>query len=102
MNFPSFVLPYHGSPWRWKTFVAVLTQTIPAAGAVRGSTEEAGAGDAGGGALVRGETFAGAGAGAAVPAGARRASPAPAVTIGEIFSIVFGETPARDRSATDA
>ena len=32
MYFPCLVLPYHRSPARWKTFVSVLTHTIPGAG----------------------------------------------------------------------
>ena|SRR5436190_22117350 len=96
MYLPCLVFPYHLSPSRWNTFVSVLTQTMPLTGggpadsdipaleeedfeAMDGLLEEAAAGWE-------------AAAGAAFAA---------TVTSGLIFSIVFAETPAFDRSATE-
>src|SRR5580765_1684388 len=110
MNLPCFVLPYQWSPSRWKTFVSVLTQTIPLTGGCCGGpaaasaavlevffADEAAGGAAGGGAE----------AGAERPAAGAIADPfavelaADAVTMGLIFSIVDLETPARERSAAE-
>src|ERR1700759_1518378 len=89
MNWPFLVLPYQGSPWRWKTLVSRLTHTMPGDGGTWATT--------GPEAAVAVGAVAGREAGAA--AGAAEA--APTVTIGVMVAMVFAGTPARERSCTE-
>src|SRR5438876_11182102 len=95
MYLPCLVFPYHLSPSRWKTFVSVLTQTMPLTGGFSpgGDTALEVEEEAVGGAASCLLAAAGWGAGAA---GA--ADLAPTVTRGVIFSIVLAGAPAVDRS----
>src|SRR5258706_14094206 len=99
MNWPFLVLPYQGSPWRWKTLVSRLTHTMPGDG---GTWAVTGAAAAEGAVAGRG---AGAGAGAGAAAGAALTGAAAAagltVTSGVMVAMVFAETPARERSCTE-
>src|SRR6266851_10084017 len=99
MYLPCLVFPYHLSPSRWKTFVSVLTQTMPLTGGAWAGADAAvleDEEDAFGGAAAG--LLAGAGGGAEA-AGA--AALALTVTSGLIFSIVLAGTPAFDRSPTE-
>src|SRR5215831_10354420 len=108
MNLPCFVLPYQRSPSRWKTFVSVLTQTIPLTGGCWGvpaAGSAAGFPEAGWEAILlepaeREVSVVGAAGfgGGAVSAAALLAE---TVTIEPILSIVDALTPARDKSATE-
>src|SRR2546425_672102 len=99
MYLPCLVFPYHLSPSRWKTFVSVLTQTMPLTGGAWAGADTAALEDeedAFGDAAA--DLLAGAGGGAETGGAAALA---PAFTSGRIFSIVSAETPARDRSGTE-
>src|SRR5262249_7440225 len=109
MNFPCLVLPYQWSPSRWKTFVSVLTQTIPLTGgccaAAAGPAavfavclaDEAAGGAAGGGS----EAAAGFPVAGAIEDPFAIELAADAVTSGPILPIVEALTPARERSAAE-
>src|SRR5215471_11558628 len=116
MNLPCLVLPYQWSPSRWKTFVSVLTQTIPLTGgcwgvpaadsAVFEDVDEAVIFELDEEELVDFEVSVAGAAGADAAGFAGGAASATAafpetVTMPPILSIVDLFTPARDRSDTD-
>src|SRR5436305_13938636 len=107
MNCPFLVLPYQGSPWRWKILVSGLTQTMPGEGGTCAVIWEGDLPGAAGEAGVGVDRGAGAGAGAG--RGCSRAAEFPeasgaltTVTRGVILVIVPAGTPARERSPTEA